>query len=81
MSNSIRLYTQDNCPYCVLMKKKLGQQLSQTQDLRIEVIRQLDLLMELKFTLEFHLLMLRVQAMRLQQALVLRLLALRILKW
>ena len=23
MSNSIRLYTQDNCPYCVLMKKKL----------------------------------------------------------
>ena len=23
MSNSIRLYTQNDCPYCVLMKKKL----------------------------------------------------------
>ncbi len=25
MSNTIRLYTQDNCPYCVLMKKKLDE--------------------------------------------------------
>ena len=24
MSNSIRLYTQNDCPYCVLMKKKLN---------------------------------------------------------
>ena len=23
MSNSIRLYTQNDCPYCVMMKKKL----------------------------------------------------------
>ena len=23
MSNSIKLYTQDNCPYCVIMKDKL----------------------------------------------------------
>jgi len=25
MSNSIRLYTQNDCPYCVIMKKKLDQ--------------------------------------------------------
>lgn len=25
MSNSIRLYTQNDCPYCVIMKKKLDE--------------------------------------------------------